>query len=246
MWGMAAAVGIASAYAFAAAAGLPRQQTILTLIMLALTLFIGAKAWYLFEAWAFPESILLAPPSSGLTTVLMHGYRSPGGVAAIALVLPPLCAMMGLPILRFADAVTPAIGLAVLWLRLGCFANGCCPGALTDWPLGVRFPPDTPAFYWHVSHGLLSDLGPTQPVHPVQLYYAGLGAALFIAGLLWQRAQLQPGEVWARCLILYFGGNFLLEQLQYPSYPANIILCAAGVLASAALLLWVRSPRTDA
>lgn len=67
----------------------------------------------------------------------------------------------------FSDAFAPAIMVGAFVGRLGCFLAGCCYGVPTDGPFGVSFP-RLPG-----------------PVHPTQLYDAGVAVALGGA-LLWR------------------------------------------------------------
>jgi phosphatidylglycerol---prolipoprotein diacylglyceryl transferase len=45
-----------------------------------------------------------------------------------------------LPVLKFLDALAPALMLGLAFGRVGCFMNGCCFGAPTELPWAVRFP----------------------------------------------------------------------------------------------------------
>jgi phosphatidylglycerol:prolipoprotein diacylglycerol transferase len=246
MWGVATVLGVALGLWLARRAGLPARRALIALALLAVAVFAGAKLLYLFELVAFPGHDLFPTLQTSVGGFLSHGFRSPGGIALLALALPLVCCLLKLPTLRFADAVIPAVGIVVFFLRLGCFANGCCSGSLTDGLLGVRFPPDSRTFQWQVAEGLLSELGPALPVHPVQLYYGALGLALFVAGISWQKKQMLPGRVWARFYLLYFAGNFVLEWVQHPLYPSNILLCALGLMTVLGLLMRAELPRTRA
>lgn len=109
------------------------------------------------------------------------------------------------------------LGLAVG--RLGCFLSGCCFGAVTPGPVGVKFagyytalgpeatcPPNyqridlvdgtqacafgRPAFIDHAEHGLL-ELGSklSLPVHPTQIYESAFAFALFAYVFFWRRTR---------------------------------------------------------
>lgn len=67
-----------------------------------------------------------------------------------------------------ADIVAPALALGHAFGRLGCFAAGCCFGKFCDLPWAVTFnKPET--------------LAPREvPLHPSQLYEAGLNFVLFL------------------------------------------------------------------
>ena len=81
---------------------------------------------------------------------------------------------------RLADAAAPAIGAGIVIMRLGCFANGCCFGKLTEGPTGVTFPPGSYAHFWELAHGYIKLFDVPLPVHPTQLYEAA-GALVCVA-----------------------------------------------------------------
>ncbi len=85
----------------------------------------------------------------------------------------------------YADAFTPATMVGAAIGRLGCFLGGCCYGVATDVPWGITFP------------------GMTGPVHPTQLYDAGIAAVLGLA-LLWRFHRRRfDGELIAILLMAY-------------------------------------------
>ena len=45
-----------------------------------------------------------------------------------------------LPMLKYLDILAPAVMLGLAFGRIGCLLNGCCFGAVTDLPWGIRFP----------------------------------------------------------------------------------------------------------
>lgn len=90
-------------------------------------------------------------------------------------------------VLRIYDVVCVALPLSHALGRIGCFLNGCCYGARTGWG--------------------------GMPVHPVQLYEAGLNVALFL-GLMWYyHRKSRDGSVVVAYMLAYpvirFGMEFL-------------------------------------
>ena len=94
-----------------------------------------------------------------------------------------------LPLWKTADVLAPSIALGSVFGRTGCLLNGCCYGKPTDVPWGIRFPAD------HATHGV--------PVHPTEIYDAGLNLAfyLFLAWLF--RHKRFDGQIFATYLIGY-------------------------------------------
>lgn len=88
-----------------------------------------------------------------------------GGIGALI----GYCLIKRISILKMADLFAPAVMIAYVIGRLGCLLNGCCYGAPTNMPWGMRFFDDG---HW------------TPPSHPTQLY-ASVLSLFFFAGLVW-------------------------------------------------------------
>jgi phosphatidylglycerol:prolipoprotein diacylglycerol transferase len=244
-WIIAAVAAILVALAMTTEAGLSRRASLATLILLAVVIIIGSKLYFLAGYFFFPSIEAQLAEQQDIVTILREGYRIPGGILLMAVALPPLCRFFRLPVLRFADAMMPSIGIAVIFVRLGCFMNGCCYGMSTRGPLGVRFPVGSKAYEtqlllreiaWPADH--------TLAVHPLQLYYAAAGLMLYVLGRRWQATKQFDGEVWAKCYAFYFGTTFLLEFFR--SHFVYINLIVPPVIAVVALLLASRARQTRA
>jgi phosphatidylglycerol:prolipoprotein diacylglycerol transferase len=130
-----------------------------------------------------------------------------------------------------ADACAPSIALGVALTRIGCFLSGCCFGHPTSGPLGVVFPPHSPAGYYC----------PGVPLHPTQLYSSFFGFA--IAGVLLAADRKRPfnGFTFALLCILYGAGRYTVDFFRYYEPSAivwshttisqlmSIVLIVAGV-----------------
>lgn len=113
------------------------------------------------------------------------------------------------------DLVITSVPLAHALGRLGCFLNGCCYGTRWDGPWGVRYPSTSHAWSDQVNADALSRFEPRSlPVHPVQLYEAGLNLLLFAALVVWYRHRRREGMVVAAYLLLYPVMRFGLEFLR--------------------------------
>jgi len=151
---------------------------------------------------------------------------------------------------RYADVVASTFGLAPFIARFACFLNGDDYGRLTAGPWGVTYPPGSLPFDAHLQQGLL---GPgaiaSLPVHPVQLYLAATGLALFVLfSWLWRRLDLPPGALF----FLYWAADgttrFVLEFLRgdtartyVGAFPDGQVLALLVALASTAVFLWIQS-----
>jgi len=148
---------------------------------------IGARALFVALNWQDfsprPQEALSVWQSGGLS---FHGGMLGGVIASLLLSWRRKVSFWSL-----ADMAAPGIALGYGIARMGCFLNGCCYGAPTSLPWGVRFPvyPD--------SHIL------TPPSHPTQIYSA-LGSFLILAVLLWVRPRFAVrGQLFLAYLALY-------------------------------------------
>lgn len=127
-----------------------------------------------------------------------------GGVIGIAL----FGLAKGESVMGLLDIVAVAAPLGHALGRIGCFLNGCCYGKDYGGILAVSFPAD--------SHVALAQgrLGPGLPVHPVQLYEAGLNILLYL-GLLWFFLRKKgKGKVAVVYLMAYAVIRFLVERFR--------------------------------
>ncbi len=96
--------------------------------------------------------------------------------------------------------------------RLGCFAAGCCFGAPTGLPWGVRFPFNSLAFRREFRLGLIGlDSNSSLPVHPVQLYAAALAIVTFFVLKALLARKLRPGMMTFIYLFLYSFGRLGID-----------------------------------
>ncbi|HOX43497.1 MAG TPA: prolipoprotein diacylglyceryl transferase [Myxococcota bacterium] len=179
----------------------------LCLLML-LTGILGARLMHVLA-----EDNPLAPGEPILTYYLAHPldiFKLWNGLAyygALLLSLPValwFTRRPGLGVGRTFDLIGVFMPLGLTFGRLGCLLAGCCHGTPSGAGWGVVF--DDPA-------SLARPLG--VPLHPTQLYEAGVALLLF--GLLWvqkRRWRRFEGQVFLSFLALYSSARFLLEFLR--------------------------------
>lgn len=135
----------------------------------------------------------------------------------------------GLPFWTLADMAAPALALGYGIARFGCLLNGCCYGAPTDLPWGVRF-------------ALFPDSAiTTEPSHPTQLYSA-LGSFAILGILIWLGRRLPArGQLFTFYLMLYSILRSAVEVLR-KGYTARVLFdgiteaqTASAVIFAAAL-----------
>ena len=139
-----------------------------------------------------------------------------------------------MPPWTLADLMAPAIALAHVFGRLGCFAAGCCYGSLSDAPWAVTFR----------SASCLAHTGVS--LHPAQLYEAAGNFAVFIALDRMVRRPHKQGEVFGWYLLFYSVVRFVSEFFRgdergsfiYRLSPGQLIAIAAFILS--VVIIWRR------
>lgn len=168
---------------------LPRRQATDAAMIVAMAAFAGGHLLFL----ATPGS---ARGSLRSGSVLFGAILA--GAAAVSLVARYHRVRVG----RALDAAAPAGVLPPLFGRVGCFMTGCCHGTPTDVPWAVTFRDE-------------SARAPTGiPLHPTQLYEAGVLLAMFVVLLLRRPRRAFDGETGVLYLGIYSLARFLLEYLR--------------------------------
>lgn len=172
---------------------------------------------------------------------LQRGYRYPGGMIAVLLLVPVFARFLGVgrSILALGDLAAPAAAIAMAVVRIGCFLAGCCHGTISTLPWAVSFPPESFAWTRHVSMRMIrADALTALPVHPLQLYFVvwSLGLACF---LLWvTRHRTHEGQVLFAYVALDNLMKFALEYLRDPRVPhLQWLSLAIGAAAAGVLLI---------
>ena len=203
---VAATVGVWSARR----EGLPLGRVVGAVAILAVVVFAGGRLHFALTKWH-----LFAADPSRLLRFSSGGLHAPGAILAGAVGGGLALRALGLPVLRFADAFAPAVGVGIGIARIGCFLNGCCFGVTCAYPWAVSFGPDTAAYLEQIERGVLRPgAAGSLPVHPLPLYFAA--AAFAMAGFL---VWLQPrkrfdGHVVLWLLFLFSVSSALLEPLR--------------------------------
>lgn len=204
---------------------------------LTLAILVGSKLLYLAEAW---PTWWLEP--GGLRAALLSPFmRIPGGLLMAIAVGPLLARAVGMRFLAYADVVTPAAGLLIAGIRVGCHLEGCCFGVVTSLPWAVRFRAETDAYRWQMGAGLIHDgARESLPVHPLQLYFGVAGVALFLA-LCARRGRVRfSGEILVLFAVGYFWSTWLLEFLRARPHELTQITSLIAAVAATGLLVVAR------
>ncbi|MDH7600974.1 MAG: prolipoprotein diacylglyceryl transferase [Armatimonadota bacterium] len=127
------------------------------------------------------------------------GLSFHGGVAFALLFGWVFLKRTHIPFWTAADVVAPSAAIGYAITRIGCFLNGCCYGAPTTLPWGVRFN----------DHGVITPLS-----HPTQIYATAANLAIFLLLARLEKQQRAPGFVFASYMAMYSVYRFAIEFLR--------------------------------
>ena len=152
----------------------------------------------------------------------------------------------GFPVLKGLDLAGIGVPVGLFFGRMGCFLGGCCFGKTTDHPIGLAFPPWSPASETQWREGLIS--APhieSLPVHPTQLYEAAgcLAIAAILMFIVRPRKRFD-GQLMLIFLGLYAVLRFVLEYFRADDRGAWMGLSTSQLIGIPILLavawLWIR------
>jgi phosphatidylglycerol:prolipoprotein diacylglycerol transferase len=233
-WVCAAVTGIALGARTAGRAGFPVGRSAGGIALLALSILVGSKLLYLAEALWFPFDDYVPTELRGS----LHGFRIPGGIVLLAVAMPVVCRALGLSWRRFGDAVVPLAAVALVFIRLGCFLNGCCFGTISGLPWAIAFPRESWVFWYHRANGWVPhEARASLPVHPLQIYFL-IAALLTLILLVWQRRRASyPGYIQLVFYALFFSSTAALEPLRQNYLTLNNWLCPVAAAVAGGVLL---------
>jgi phosphatidylglycerol---prolipoprotein diacylglyceryl transferase len=128
------------------------------------------------------------------------GFAVLGSVLGILLVIPFFLKKNMIPILPFFDRVAVYAPLLQSISRIGCFLAGCCYGKVTTVAWAVTY--TNPAC-------MAEPLG--VPLHPTQLYSAGILACIFLLLYIFQDWIKKDGQLLMIYLILMGFERFFVD-----------------------------------
>jgi len=166
----------------------------------------------------------------GLTT--LHDWWIAPVSFALGIAAAVLSALAeGLPLLRVADCLAPAVVLALAVNRIGAFVAGLDFGTPTGAPWSVTYTSRIAAVWYRTPLGIA--------LHPVQLYDSAVALLIFALLAWWLPRQRQTGELAGAALFLFGLANVFLSfyRADLTSPILSLALSIAAVLAGAALWL---------
>lgn len=233
---------------FAWRRGFSPGKTALILGLVVIASLLGARLWNVFTNPAY----YTAQPNAWFS-LYWTGFSLYGGLLLGASAGLLLARALRWPLLRLADALVPAAGVAIAVAKVGCFFNGCCYGLPTNLPWGVTYPAGSLPYLDQLSRGWILFSAQSLPIHPTQLYEA-LAGLLGAAGAFWLLGKKLPNGavfwsfvIWfsaCRWLISYWRASTLIlpvhEWLDPILYASLIVI--AGVMLFRSMRTATRMP----
>ncbi|HOW86210.1 MAG TPA: prolipoprotein diacylglyceryl transferase [Candidatus Aminicenantes bacterium] len=222
-YGFLMAVGVALAlwfiYRQAKAAGLDADRImdasfytiIVSLIGAKLILFIGNISFYA----KYPKELLSLAQSGGV----FQGGLTFGTIFALW-----YFHRRKIPTWKTADIIAPALAMGHGFGRIGCFSAGCCYGRASTAPWAATFTDK----YASQLTGIPLD----SPLHPVQLYEAGLNFLNFVVLYLILKRKKFDGQVFGFYIINYSVIRFFTEYFRGDHADQTYFLRGASALTS--------------
>ncbi len=190
-----------SSFLFSLRRGFTKKQTLLILVSLFLSAFVGARLLNILTHIPLYQ----AEPHK-IFALEAEGFSLYGGILLSVLTGYVVCKMLKINHYRFADTLMPLAGLGIAIYRMGCLLHGCCFGRVTDLPWGVTFPLLSPAHIYQLgAHGSFFSV---RPVHPTQLYE--MLAALLLAAVAYYLVRKKKKD--GTALIVFMTGFTLFRM----------------------------------
>lgn len=185
---------------------LPADDSIGLMGLLFACSIIGARLFYVFVYWG--KEYLKNP--SDILKIWEGGLSYHGGLLGTIIGLFIYAAINKTSFKKLADAVVPAVPVALFLGRIGHYLNGEMWGRVTDGTWGVVF--------------IQSAENPV-PRHPVQLYEAFMeGIVLFLIMFLLNKKKLAEGQLSGLFLIISGVFRFITEFFREPDEQLGFIM----------------------
>jgi len=170
---------------------------------------VGYILFYSFDAWLADPLVLLRVWEGGMS---FHG-----GLLGVLLALAWFARRHGLAFLQVTDCIAPLVPVGLFTGRIGNFINGELWGAPTEMPWGMQVACAGRADLCLDKLGLPYGTALTPPLHPSQLYEAGLEGLLLFAILWLYSARPRPMAAVSGLFLVGYGVfRSLVELVRMP------------------------------
>jgi phosphatidylglycerol:prolipoprotein diacylglycerol transferase len=155
-------------------------------ILIGISFIVGSRILY---AGFFLNRILIEPTL--IYELTLSNFSLFGGLYLSMLSLWSISKWFKVSFWETSDELIPHAALALIFLRTGCFLNGCCYGKTTNMPWGVIFPRDSLVHRAQITENPLSYFSSIEPVHPTQIYeIIVIILSIFIAWYVYEQIKV--------------------------------------------------------
>lgn len=219
--------------------GLPVRKVAVFALLTALAIPIGARLLH-----ALTNPAVYAEEPSLLWQLSFVNFALYGGLILAAVTSVIAARLLRLNLWRTLDSVAPALGVGIIFARLGCFLNGCCFGIPCAPAFGMVFPTLSGVHLSQIALGQADLFGAPLPVYPTQIYEltgALLGTAIAALLIRWRAPD---GVAFLAFAITFTTTRWIVRPLRVipESYASGELLYAlfyGGIIAlCAALIVW--------
>jgi len=246
---LAAAGGIIIAWLMAKHRGLSSKQATILLLGVAVAVPLGARFLRIVADYSWYQH-----QSSQWFSFKAAGFALFGGLFLAALVGLVVCRLLRINLWHTADSITPALGISIAIVRVGCFLQGCCPGTSSSLPWAITFPPnsrlaDQANLLPLTGTSLGKLLNSSVPTHPVMIYELIAALIGMIIALLLIKKRSPDGAAFLGFFLWFSVFRLANHPLRVPSsaftwspwfYPVLYILTfllSAGLMIRIILLM---------
>ncbi|MDX9970823.1 MAG: prolipoprotein diacylglyceryl transferase [Candidatus Gracilibacteria bacterium] len=207
-------------YFFALSRGFSKRDAFLMVFFMSISTFLGARILNFFVNYSYYENNFFK-----IFEFSTRGFSLYGGVLGAVLSGLIVSYKRKINLMRFADSMTPFVGIGIVLMRIGCFLNGCCFGKETDSIFGVVFPKFSLA-HIHQLNGSVFGSATVRAVHPTQLYELFFALICVIFAFYALKRKFKDGTVFLICGALFSAFrwvNMYFRELNYPDYVLKFV-----------------------
>ncbi|MDW7740285.1 MAG: prolipoprotein diacylglyceryl transferase [Bacillota bacterium] len=113
------------------------------------------------------------------------------------------------PFMKMTDYLAPHVGISVMFMRTGCFLNGCCYGKVTTVPWGIVFPAASGSHLAQIYVSPLAMFLPPRAVHPTQFYEMGAAFIASLAAWILIKSRVKEGLAAAVFGLIFSAGRLI-------------------------------------
>ncbi|MGI5880193.1 MAG: prolipoprotein diacylglyceryl transferase [Syntrophomonadaceae bacterium] len=197
---------------------LPLKKSLFVLTSMALAVPLGARLLHLAT-----NPVIYQQNPARLWSLHLTGFSLMGGLILAALTGIILSRWVHLDPWPLADSVAPGLGIGIVFMRIGCYFNGCCFGKVTNIPWAVHFPVGSIPYKYYLP-GLIEkksllplNLISSPGIHPTQIYELLAAIIITIVTVFIIRKKLPSGVAFLVFTVLFASFRWVNSFFRVPA-----------------------------